>query len=197
VILLLLGLLFIVVGWNWLRYRRERQAAAEIEAMGGIVQYWPRFHRHSFPAWLPELVGEESLKPFSDVSVILWGCNWNPTKLEKLDFDHLTMDVNTLGVQSLFLAGLQVDDSMLMKLQGLRSIEELTIEGTSISDKGLQYLAGWNRMESLCLSSNLRQTNLALANLKGMASLKNLHVERNAISDQEARDFMKKRRQPE
>ena len=194
VISLILVLLFAWVAVKWLQYRRGQEAAAEIEAMGGTVQYWPRFRGHSFPGWLSELASKESLKPFSDVSVILWDYNGN---LAKLDFDRLRADIKTLGPGSLSLAGRRVDDSWLVRLDGLDNIERLTIEGTSISDKGLKYLAGWDRTESLCLCGNVRLTSAALANLRGMPSLKHSTSRKTRLRAEESRNFMNVRRRPD
>lgn len=182
VAVLLLALLVAWIAWTFLRYQQERQAVADIEAMGGFVQYWS-----PFPAWVSDYAGEEPLKPFSRVSVTLWDVNGN---LAKPDFARLKSAIGAFrNVRALHLAGGAVDDAWLAQLQGLENVRELVIEDTNIGDDGLQYLKGWSRMERLWLGANARLSDRGLAHLTGIPSLNHLQVQGNAITDQGVRDL--------
>jgi hypothetical protein len=185
---LLLGFIVAIIafgGLAWLRFRRERQAEAEIEAMGGLVQYW-----HSFPAWLSDSVNEDLLKPFcSEVTVSLWDVDGS---LDKLDFDRFNKDMRALGkVRTLNLCGRRVDDAFLAQLGGYDNVGELVIEATNITDDGLAYLHGWKHLDGLWLGANAQLTDKALDKVRGCSSLRHLHIQDNAITDQAVRELKK------
>lgn len=178
--LLLLAVLFTCLGGFWLRSHRQRGAVLEIEAMGGGVQFWAGTSARSLECL-------DFLRPAPEVSVSLWDVDGS---LAELDFERLRKSIQALGkVRTLYLAGNRIDDSWLLRLEGLDNVGELVIENTSIGSEGLEHLSEWRRLERLWLGANPRLDDSAIANIKRIPSLNHLHVQDNAITDEAVREL--------
>ena len=170
-----------------LRYQRELQAVHELQAMGAGVTY-----SSPFPAWVSGYCGEQSLNPFSEVSIRLW--DGEGMNLEEVNVERLSCAISDLRtVETLFLAGRAIDDNWLFHLKRVRNVRRLVIEGTSISDEGISYLVGWRQLESLVLGPSERLSNRCLRHLELMPSLHDLTVDvhANGITDQGISDLKK------
>jgi len=139
---LLVLVLAIALPFSWLavevketkrQVEREREAAAEIQKVGGFVT-WSQSSR---PAWLRSVLGE-------DVVGVEFHASLTDAALETLKpLNHLEV---------LVLAGDHITDAGLENLKGLNRLKILDLEFTrQITDAGLENLKGLNQLQGLFL----------------------------------------------
>ncbi len=155
------------IGWSWLALqsrpaRRECEAAAAIEKLGGRLQWTDP----AGPGGLPgSLVGDDF-----NGHVIFVGLEYNRaagTALEHLEW----LD----QVENLALEFSSVSDADLERLRGLKQLERLNLTKTQVTDAGLKTLKGLNQLQCLCLGGT-SVTKEALAKLQ--QELPNCKIER-------------------
>ena len=163
------------------RVRRQRQAVATIERLGGYVQY--EEGQVATPAtaggvsqacwsWLRSMLGDDFLFDVVEVAYL-------PPEFGDKDVACLKGLVN-LG--RLALIGTGISDAGLEHLQGMTSLEALLLDGTAITDAGLKYLEGLTNLEALALS-NAEITDVGLERLQEMSRLRLLYLDNTGITD--------------
>ena len=139
----------------------ERKAAAEIEKLGGKVEF------------------------NSDGEVVK--VDLNNTKITDAD---LALLEKFAGLQWLDLRITSISDEGVAHLKALRKLSFLNLFRTNLSDKGLADLRGLLDLETLLIGGT-KITDAGLVNLERMTKLRKVSVFRTAISDVGLRSFEK------
>ncbi len=148
--------------------KRQREAAAAIEALGGIV-HWDRQSRLE---WLGRLLGDGV---FSSVSGVAWDSGEvTDANLEDLkEFQRL---------EFLSLRGTHITDAGLERLNGLSQLRELYLSGTQVTDAGLKHLEALTQLYELNLGGT-RVTDAGLKHLQGLSELSHLHLGHTQVTE--------------
>ena len=115
------------------RARKQREAVAAIEAVGGVVYYEYQTksgQKPPGPKWLRELIGDEYF-----VSVVL--VDFNETQVTDAGLMHLK---GLTKLELLYLNRTQITDAGLEHLKGLTNLEDLWLNGTQVTDEGVKKL---------------------------------------------------------
>lgn len=140
---LLVVVTLFAIWWTWLAVmtrpaRREREAAAAIEKLGGIVEWT----EPQGPEWVPGVVVGDDF--YGHVKFV--GLETNKaanTALAQIKWlDH---------VENVVLDFSNATDADLENLSGLKQLERLNLRGTRITDTGLESLKGLNELQELHL----------------------------------------------
>ena len=123
------------VGWELERTRREQVVVAEIEKLGGRVDY----HRVKGPDWFA--------RRFRKVSIVNFSLQTNVTDEGLVYLKKLT------SLEYLNLWATQVTDAGLEQLEGLANLLQLYLMNTQITDTGLVHLKGLTNLEELVLDN--------------------------------------------
>jgi hypothetical protein len=138
------------VGWTVHRARTQRLAVAKIQAASGTIMYdyhengprtWSTANQPGGPGWLRDLLGPEYFDNPSCINFFK-----NPAGNEWVDALN---DLRT--VKTLMLAGPQVTDATLARLNGSSALVELHLNNTSITDAGLARLGKFSHLRWLSL----------------------------------------------
>jgi hypothetical protein len=148
--------------------KRQREAVAAIEKLGGIV-LWSG--DPSGPAWVRGLLGDDF---YRSVLVVLARSDVTDAGLENLK------GLNNLKM--LDIHNTQVTDAGLQHLKGLNQLQLLGLSGTKVTDAGLEYLTGLTQLQSLGLSGT-KVTDAGLENLKGLTQLQELDLSYVQVTD--------------
>jgi hypothetical protein len=147
---------------------RQREEAAAIEELGGIV-YWPN---PPVPMSLWGLVGNGF---FNSVETVALG----GSKATDAVLDHVKwLD----QLRELDLCNTKVTDAGLEEIKGLTKLQSLCLHGTSVTDAGLERLQGLPELRSLCLDGT-QVTDAGLGYLQGLTNLRFLHLRRTRVTD--------------
>ena len=138
------------------RARKQREAVAAIEELGGVVYYDFQVDNSRGllraklpgPKWLRELVGDEYF----------------------------------VSVHFVDLGNTQVTDAQLEHLKGLSNLQALVLDRTQVTDAGLEHLKGLTNLQTLSLR-NCRITGAGLEHLKGLTNLQSLNLRDTRITD--------------
>src|SRR5262245_51980351 len=116
---------------------------------------------------------------------------------------HITDDIKTWGgtvvygpassgspVIEVNLAGGNVDDGKLQRLQSIPTLQRLTLNRTSITDMGLRELISIKSLASLSLRDT-RITDKGLSQLARAPSLESLNIGNTAITDRGVSELLK------
>ncbi len=156
------------------RVKREREAAAAIEKLGGEV-HWI-YSPPSGSAWLQSL---RSLVENDDVSGYVIHVYLNGTQATDTDLEHLK------GLPRLLFLRLdqtKVTDAGLEHLKGSRHLDTLWLHRTRITDAGLEHLKGLKELEYLHLG-HTQITDAGLEHLKELSQLEIVFLPGTRISD--------------
>ncbi|MGA2032903.1 MAG: hypothetical protein ABSG68_11635 [Thermoguttaceae bacterium] len=172
--------------------RRQREAAAAFEKLGGSVTW----SKPSGPAWLRGLLGDDFLRTVLYVDL-------GNTRLTDADLESLTKlkQLQELGLQKtgitdvglvnlkelsqlqvLILAGTKATDAGLENLKGLNQLQLLYLDDTNVTDAGTENLNGLDQLQQLRLDGT-QITDAGLANLKWLKQLHELSLHRTQITD--------------
>jgi hypothetical protein len=173
------------------RARREREAAAVIEKLGGGVQW----SKPSGPSWLRSLLGDDL---FQHVETVFCNIKDTDAALEHIkplnEVENLLLDwteVTDAGLMNLKdgnqlhglgLQGTQVTDAGLENLKELSQLRSLDLSGTKITDAGLAHLKALNKLEYLRLAGT-QVTDAGVENLKGLNHLQMLDLDFTHVTD--------------
>jgi hypothetical protein len=157
------------------RVQREREAAAEIEKLGGKVTWV--FSPPSGSAWLQSL---RSLVENDDVSGHVIHVYLNGTQATDTDLEHLKRLPRLL---LLSLDQTKVTDAGLEHLEGLSELWILRLHSTQITDAGLEHLKGLNQLGSLELGCT-RITDAGLQHLEGLTKLTRLDLTNTRVTNE-------------
>jgi hypothetical protein len=180
-------LLGITVFGVWLgvqvnRARRQREAVAAIQRLGGAVLYDYQFdaqHKQvsnaqpTAPAWLRKVLGDDFF--YSPVSIYLGGIKFNEGDLAPLE--------KLPELDWLYLGSCDLPDGELAHCQPLGKLRSLDIGGTSISDAGLAHLIPLKRLEWLDIQST-QVTDAGIATLTQLPRLTEVFVYGSQIGDE-------------
>ena len=178
--------------------KREREAAASLEKLGGSVERWSPDHwgTPSGPQWLCSVLGDN----FFDG---VWCASFPHTQVTDAGLEHLKglSHLNTLNLdrtrvsdaglkhlkgwsqlQCLSLVGTQVTDAGLEYLKELGQLNTLSLGGTQITDAGLEHLRGLSQLHVLWLTGT-QVTDAQLERLKGLSRLQELRLNDTRVTD--------------
>ena len=155
---LLIVIAIVAIPCAWLgskieRKRKEREAVAAIEALGGYVWYnyqaaapggppWASPAEPYGPAWLRSFLGDDFFSEVTGVS--LQDANVSDADLVNLEgLSHL---------ESLNLVDrIRITDAGLIDIRGLAQLKMLDLQRTNVSDVGVANLKGLGRLKTLYL----------------------------------------------
>jgi hypothetical protein len=164
------------------RMRRQREAVAAIERLGGAVMYDYDFDANhqqikngqpAAPAWLRKALGDDFFR--RPVWIYLAGLNLKAGDLAPLE--------NLSHLDWLYLGSCELPDAELAHCASLSKLRSLDIGGTSISDAGLAHLARLQGLESLDIQSTA-VTDAGIETLKRLPRLTEIFVNGSKISKQ-------------
>lgn len=163
------------------RARRQREAIAAIERLGGAVLYDYQFDashtqipsaRLNVPTWFRGNLGEEFYR--TPVNIYLGGLTLKPGDLRALE--------SLTELDWLYLGSCTISDEELVHLEPLKKLRSLDLGGTEISDAGLAHLASLKRLEWLDIQSTA-VTDDAVETLKQLPRLTEVYAYGSKISD--------------
>jgi hypothetical protein len=199
----------ILLGWRANDVRRERDALALVESLGGYAtfDYQCDFDKDELRvvdpgreaprnSWLMSMVGEEYFRHiacifFRDTSVTdkdlkritgLAGLVSLDLPECKVTVAELTSLARMRQLQMLNLSDTQVTNAGLVHLKGLRRLHGLSLIRTRISSEGLVHLQGLSGLHTLRLD-NTQVTDSGLANLQGLTRLRGLTLANTQVTD--------------
>ncbi len=147
--------------------RRERQAAAAFEELGGQASW---YEPPDGTRWLRSRLGDHFLGSIHSV-------NLANSKITGAGLENLkVLD----QLQNLDLYGTQVTDAGLENLKGHR-LRNLDLRETKVTDAGLESLKGLNLLSNLRLGTQV--TDAGLENLKGLTELHTLGLNKTQVTD--------------
>jgi hypothetical protein len=162
--------------------KRQREAVAEIEKLGGGVYYdWQcdkNIHVPDFYAkmptshWLRSLFGDDLFQSANVVTL-------TGTKVTDAELEHLK---GLSQLQELYLLCTKVTDAGMERLTGLSQLQWLWLGGTKVTDAGLEHLKGLSQLQRLDLR-NTQVTDAGLEHLKGLSHLRLLHLDDTQVTD--------------
>jgi hypothetical protein len=167
---LIVAVLCVPLAWVGVRMnhkRQERAAIAEIERLGGTVEYdWQRVRVQGMP--------------FTNPNGLPTGPGWLRWTLG----DDFFSRVVYVGFQR------SLDDEDIRRASTFSTVEELGLRHAEIGDEGLAYLQGLTHLRSLTLAhSNL--TDAGLQHLKSLTTLKYLDLDRTMTTKEAVDDIAK------
>jgi hypothetical protein len=203
-VMIALAVVAVPLAWQVNRYRARVAAVAAIRQTGGRVLFdyqWAdgveKYDAESpAPRWLRRLLGDEA---FHDVvSVQLAGSPRASEvaphiakfpKLRDLNLNnHLIRDADLAcldglhSLERLSLWDAAITDAGLVHLRGLDRLTSLSLQGTAIGDAGMVELARHRGIINLGLTGT-RVTDAALIRLRPLEKLRWLNLEDTAITD--------------
>jgi hypothetical protein len=169
--LLIVGTLFSVL-CSWLavklqQHRREREAAAAIERLGGTVH------------WHSPTVGHRLRTDEYDLFDYVNTVDCYGPQVTDACLEHLKV-LRQLGW--LYLEDTTTTDAGLETLAGMSQLERLILDGTKVTDKGLAKLRGLRHLQVLGLDRS-EVTDVGMEHLKELDQLVWLSLENTAVSD--------------
>jgi len=189
--------------------KREREAVAQIEKLGGAVRWdwydpmtgWdhePNGTRRQpqGPAWLRALLGEnffasvdrlEVTPSFGDEALehvrALRSCSDLDLSRSRITDYGLKHIEGLSGVLDLYLGGTKITDAGLKHLQGFSDLQTLALGGTRVTDAGLAYLRGMSKLEYLDLrETEITDVGLGEISSLGLRRLETLHCEGTRVT---------------
>lgn len=102
---------------------------------------------------------------------------------------HLKSLILTRLGRTSFTQDLRLSDAAMIHLQGLTGLQELSLEGSDVSDTGLKSLSNMRKMVNLDLGAT-RVSDTGLRLLGGMKDLKTLNLHDTRITDAGLRELL-------
>ena len=153
------GTLEVSIGMVWVAAKRQwaarqRQAAADIEELGGVVRWdWCKLHEGGFLSEATNVsfegtqVTDAGLERLDDLTHLLW-LEFNGTDIRDSGLEYLK---GLTRLRWLNLEATQVTDAGLEHLKSLRQLQGLSLCGTEVTDAGLHHLEELRQLDSLYL----------------------------------------------
>lgn len=151
---LLIAVLVLSLPLSWFavrmeKVRRQREAVAAIERLGGYARYESEFaslmSTGTIPqrqqTWLRSTLGEDFFENVVHV-------NFHGIEVADADLEHLKKLTN---LECLGLVGTQITDTGLVHIKKLTYLKYLDLLGTHVADAGPRHLERLNRLERLLL----------------------------------------------
>jgi internalin A len=178
------------------RARLQRDAVVAVERAGGAIRYDWQFQNGRLiaratprvPRWLVDFLGIDHFG--NVVAVDLRGCGhiidlsktWEGESIP-CDTDQVLAHVGNLGrLEDLCLEGSSVSDTGLERLEGLSRLRRLNLDYTRVTDAGLAHLRGLSGLEHLDLFE-APVTDGGLAHLEGLTKLRWLSLSNTEATD--------------
>lgn len=194
VALLFAGLAAIVCAWLTsihLSYRRQMEAVAMIERLGGSIRY-----DTDAPEWLQRLQPDEALEGLFGPQLVGLGPNWLRARLpvqtvvdELLRIDAVYLDngpgmksESNLSGEHRDVAEVDPTDDDLALIARLPHIQNLYLRDTRIGDEGVRHLRTLGGLTDLFLSFT-QITDESLEVVAGFRNLKRLRLVGTGITD--------------
>ena len=187
--------LLVALGLGWFmtefrRAKRQTEAVAEIIGSGGTVDYDWAFGGYDSPSrfetqrrWLASVVDEGFLAYVVGVDYVPFPDNLDHGAYQTVDANLAPLE-RLPYVESLSLyKGLQITDAGLKHLEHLTRMRVLHLEGTAITDDGLQRLRAMSQLEELSISDCPRISGRGLEVLRQFAGLRKLSLAGAQITD--------------
>lgn len=163
-LLILITAFCIWLGWRVESTRRQREAIAAIERMGGLVGY--KFQMtpsgvnqkatSDTPAWLWPVFGKGEIVFIS----------FQMKNVDDSDLAELAENLKAIhSFRLLSLDRTKIGDTTAKKLSALRNFNVLNIDTTNVSDEGIEYLMAMPQLEVLSIVFADRITNDGLSRL--------------------------------
>lgn len=185
-LLLLITVLAVWLGWQVNRVRREREAIALVERLGGEVYFdyqveenVPLGHFVTSPArkppapdWLRWLVGEDYFRRVASVEL-------RDTKVTDEDL-HVVAGLRRLWL--LDLSNTSITNAGLAHLKGLRELRGLTLINTDVDSAGLAHLRNLDQLRALSLWKT-KVDDAGLGHLRGLVRLRTLILDETRVTD--------------
>jgi hypothetical protein len=187
---LLVLVLLVSIVMSWVATKRQwatsqRQAAAEIEKLGGAVRWDMGCVREG--GFLSEAtnvsfegtqVTDAALEHLNGLTHLLW-LEFQGTNIRDSGLRYLK---GLARLRWLNLEATQVTDAGLEHLESLGQLQGLSLCGTQITGTGLHHLKGLRQLDSLYLG-NTRVTDVELEQLKGFRQLRWLDLRNTHATD--------------
>ncbi|MCA9115715.1 MAG: hypothetical protein KDA79_11570 [Planctomycetaceae bacterium] len=126
-------------------YIRQRASINTLQNSGAVVSSFVTL------PWPPNnSLRVHNLMPFSRLQVAIWNCRLSEKELQA--FANALDSLNRMD--TLALAGPDVDDRWLRAMEHVQGIEVLALEGTTVSNAGLENLKLWDSLQILKLQRN-------------------------------------------
>jgi hypothetical protein len=161
--------------------RRQREAIAAIERLGGAVLYDYQFDakhtqiadaKSNVPQWFRGGFGEEFYR--KPVQIYMGGLKLKAGDLRPLE--------SLTELDWLYLGSCTLPDAELVHLKPLKKLRSLDLGGTPISDAGLAQLASLKRLEWLDLGTT-EVSDAGVETLKQLPRLNEVFVYQTKITD--------------
>ena len=169
----------------WLNFllpvQREHWVASKIEALGGQVEWQRRG-----PRWVYRLPYADNLQRITGITL---GGEEVSAKLFQPVPAELISEIAALNwLEFLYLTGPLVSDKQIIQLKGLKRTlddipQSLDLQGTQLTDSGLEHLKGLTNMGSLNLSST-QIGDAGLKHLSGLSLLTDLALFNTKVTDE-------------
>jgi hypothetical protein len=167
-LLVLIAAIAVLMGVKVNQARRQRDAVADIQALGGWVHYDYQIDatgrtKRNTKSWIPEwLLVHLGIDLFHDVVEV--NMVYNDDGPNRLD-------------------NKQVGDEVLEHLPALTALKYLLLHGTQASDERLQYVGRLKHLERLHIWDASNVSDAGIEQLKNLRRLKYLHVSNSQITD--------------
>jgi hypothetical protein len=142
-------------------YHREQRIARRIEAVGGKVDF-----QFCGPNWIPQSV-LDAMPLCARIRYV------NILRPEPVPADVFSEFESLHRIEGLGLSGTQI--ARLEQLKGKARFHGLWLSGPSVTDTGLEHVAGLTNLKTLHLYET-QVTDAGLEHLSGLTSLKNLFL---------------------
>ena len=156
--------------------RREREAIAGIEKLGGIVRWDWQYTKNPSPqspgpAWLKRLLGDNCCAAIESIDAT-----------KRFGDDAMKRLKDLREVHILRLGGSAVTDVGLQHLKDARGLQTLLLDRTKVTDAGLRHIEALPKLEWLDLGET-RITDAGLKHVARLTGLRHLFLDRTQISD--------------
>lgn len=172
-------------GWQCDRARRQKASVAGITELGGTIVYDHEFD--GFEGLMVTSMGSGSIAWYHSGRALWlrdaepWGPKWLRRWMGE-DFFQTVVSVNLSQHDRLDYHG-QVTDDDLRHLRDLIHVRRLLLDDCQyVTDRGLEYVAGLDKLERLYLDST-SITDRGLEHLRNLAKLEYLSLEGTNVTD--------------
>ncbi len=181
--LVLIAVIQLTVFWlNFvLPVQREHWVASKVEDLGGRVEWQRRG-----PRWVYRIPYADNLQRITGITL---GGDEVAAKVFQPVPAELVSEIAALNwLEFVFLTGPMITDKQIVRLKGLkRTLDDipqtLDLQGTQLTDAGLEHLKGLTNVGSLNLSGT-QVSDAGLCHLKGLSSLMDLDLANTQITDE-------------
>ena len=160
--------------------RRQREMVMTVLKLGGTVRYDGRLNLSGSPNSQPQ--GSVWLRRVLGEDFFATVDQANLTNSEATDGDVEGFIKGLTQLWSLYLNGTQVTDAGLENLKGLTQLQGLHLGGTQVGDAGLEHLKGLTQLQWLNLDGT-KISDMGLENLNRLTQLQGLYLSNTKVSD--------------